>query len=202
MLKTLLTLLVLSLPAAADLESWRIDPAHSAANFSVKHMMVSTVRGTFGKMSGTVQLDPKDLTKTVVDATIEVASITTNNERRDNHLRSADFFDVEKFPTMTFKSKSVRVAGAGKLKVTGDLTIHGVTKEVTWDVDGPTPELNAGRVIKRGASATTVIKRSEFGMVWNRAIEAGGVTVGDEVSITVDLELDKPGAAPPGSATK
>jgi polyisoprenoid-binding protein YceI len=190
-MKAMLGLMALALPAMAQMSSWKIDTAHSAANFSVKHMMVSTVRGTFGKMTGTVQFDPKDLTKTVVDATIDVTSVNTNEPKRDAHLKSADFFDVEKFPTMTFKSKSVKPVAPGKLKMTGDMTIHGTTREVTWDVEGPSPELNTGRGFKSGASATTKISRKEFGIVWNRAIEAGGVAVGDEVSITVDVELDK-----------
>jgi polyisoprenoid-binding protein YceI len=183
--------MILALPAAAQVANWKIDSAHSAANFSVKHMMVSTVRGTFGKMTGTVQFDPKDLTKTVVETTIDVATVNTNEPKRDAHLKSPDFFDVEKFPTMTFKSKSVRPVAPGKLKMNGDLTIHGTTREVSWDVDGPSAELNTGRGFKSGASATTRISRKDFGIVWNRAIEAGGVAVSDEVIITVDVELDK-----------
>lgn len=190
-MKSVLGLMILALPAVAQMADWKIDSAHSAANFSVRHMMVSTVRGTFGKLTGTVQFDPKDLTKTVVEATIDVTTVNTNEPKRDAHLKSPDFFDVEKFPTMTFKSKSVKPVSPGKLKMTGDLTIHGTTREVTWDVEGPSPELNAGRTIKSGASATTKISRKDFGIVWNRAIEAGGVAVGDEVSITVDVELDK-----------
>jgi polyisoprenoid-binding protein YceI len=190
-MKSILGLILLALPAAAQVASWKIDSAHSAANFSVRHMMVSTVRGTFGKLTGTVQFDPKDLTKTVVETTIDVTTVNTNEPKRDAHLKSPDFFDVEKFPTMTFKSKSVKPVSPGKLKMTGDLTIHGTTREVTWDVEGPSPELNTGRAIKSGASATTKISRKDFGIVWNRAIEAGGVAVGDEVSITVDVELDK-----------
>jgi polyisoprenoid-binding protein YceI len=175
----------------AQVTNWKIDSAHSAAHFSVRHMMVTTVRGTFGKMTGTVQFDPKDWSKTVVDATIDVTTVNTNEPKRDAHLKSPDFFDVEKFPTMTFKSKSVSAVAPGKLKMTGDLTIHGTTRTVTWDVEGPSPELNTGRGFKSGASATTKISRKDFGMTWNRAIEAGGVAVGDEVNITVDVELDK-----------
>lgn len=189
--RVLMAMAALCLPAAAQVVNWKIDPAHSAANFSVRHMMVSTVRGSFGRVNGTVQFDPKDLTKTVVDATIDVNTIDTREPKRDAHLKSPDFFDVEKFPTMTFKSKSVKPVAPGKLKMTGDLTMHGVTREVTWDVEGPTAELNTGRTVKSGASATTKISRKDFGMTWNRAIEASGVAVSDEVSITVDVELDK-----------
>lgn len=190
-MKLLLAFVLIALPAAAQMAAWKIDPAHSAANFSVKHMMVSTVRGTFGRVNGTVQFDPKDLGKTTVEATIDVATVNTNEPKRDAHLKSPDFFDVEKFPTMTFKSKSVQPVAPGKLRMVGDLTIHGTTREVTWDVEGPSPELNAGRSIKSGASATTKISRKDFGITWNRAIEAGGVAVSDEVSITVDIEMDK-----------
>jgi polyisoprenoid-binding protein YceI len=191
MTKIIFSLAVLALPAMAQVTNWKIDSAHSAAHFSVRHMMVTTVRGTFGKMTGTVQFDPKDWSKTVVDATIDVTTVNTNEPKRDAHLKSPDFFDVEKFPTMTFKSKSVSAVAPGKLKMTGDLTIHGTTRTVTWDVEGPSPELNTGRGFKSGASATTKISRKDFGMTWNRAIEAGGVAVGDEVNITVDVELDK-----------
>ena len=129
--------LALTVSAAAQLETWNIDPYHSAAQFAVHHNGISTVRGAFGKLSGTVQYDPSDPTKTVIDATIDANSVDTRVEPRDKDLRSPNFFDVEKFPTITFKSKHVEAAGKGKLKATGDLTIHGVTKEVVLDVDGP-----------------------------------------------------------------
>ena len=178
----------------AQVQSWTIDSAHSAAQFSVRHLMVSTVRGDFSGLKGSVQFDPKDLSKTAVEATIDVATVNTREPNRDKHLKSADFFDVEKFPAMTFKSKSVAKAG-NNLRLTGDLTLHGVTRTVVFDVEGPTPEVNAGRAIKSGATATAKISRKDFGMTWNRAIEAGGVTVGDEVTITIDVELNRPVAA-------
>lgn len=192
-MKTFLALcVVLVTPVWAEVAEWRIDPAHSAAQFSVRHMMVSTVRGHFGKMSGKVIFDPADLSKTLVEATVDVSSIDTREPKRDAHLKSADFFDVEKFPSMTFKSTSVKPAGAGKLLMTGDLTIKGTTKPVTFEVEGPSPEVKTQRGSKSGATATVKIGRKDFGITWNRAIEAGGVTVGDEVTITIDVELDRP----------
>jgi polyisoprenoid-binding protein YceI len=176
---------------SAEPTQWKIDTSHSAAQFSVKHLMVSTVRGHFGTLTGTVTYDPAKPAATVVDAEVDVTTIDTRNERRDKHLRSADFFDVEKFPKMTFKSKSVRTVAPGKMVMVGDLTLRGTTKEVTFEVEGPSAPLNTGRVVKMGAVATAKINRSDFGMTWNRAIEAGGVTVGDEVTLTIDLELDQ-----------
>ncbi len=184
--------LVLStaLPGLAQDSDWRFDSAHSAAQFSVRHLMVSNVRGQFGKMTGSARFDPKDPAKAVVEATVDVSSIDTREPKRDAHLKSPDFFDVQKFPTMTFKSKRIELAGAGRLKLVGDLNMHGVAREVTFDVEGPTPELKDARGGGRvGATATAKISRKEFGMTWNRAIEAGGVTVGDEVTVTIDVEL-------------
>jgi polyisoprenoid-binding protein YceI len=172
--------------------SWTIDPSHSAATFRVRHLMITHVQGEFQKLSGTVLYDPKRPEATKIQVDIDVASISTREEKRDEHLRSADFFDVEKFPKITFVSKSVAVKGAEHLEVTGDLTIHGVTKQVVLDVEGPTAEQADPWGNKRiGASATTKIKRSEFGMVWNTVIEAGGVAVGDEVKIQIDVSLIK-----------
>lgn len=184
--------LVLSaaLPGFAQVSEWQFDPAHSAAQFSVRHLMVSTVRGQFGKLTGSARFDPKDLTKATVEATVDVSSIDTREPKRDAHLKSPDFFDVQKFPAMTFKSKRIEPAGSGKLKLVGDLTMHGVTREVSFDVEGPSPELKDARGgVRVGAAATARISRKEFGMTWNRAIEAGGVTVGDEVTVIIDVEL-------------
>jgi polyisoprenoid-binding protein YceI len=181
---------ILFFPALGIADTWAIDSAHSSAQFAVRHLMVSTVRGSFGKMSGTVNWEPNDPAKSSVQATIDVASISTDNERRDNHLRSPDFFDATQFPNITFKSTKVE-KGSDGFKVHGDLTMHGVTKPVVLTVDGPTQPVNAGNAVKMGATATTKIKRSDFGMTWNRAIEAGGVTVSDDVTITIDLELNK-----------
>lgn len=173
--------------SSARADAWEIDGTHSAAHFSVRHMMVSNVRGDFGKVVGTLNLDEKDATKSTVEATIDASTINTREPKRDAHLKSGDFFDVAKFPTITFKSKKVEAAAAGKLKVTGDLTMHGVTKSVVLDVDGPGPAVNN----KRGATATTKLNRKDFGLGWNKVLEAGGVAVGDEVSVEIDLELNK-----------
>ena len=177
---------------------WNIDQAHSTAGFTVTHLMVSTVPGSFGKVSGKITYDGKSVASIVADVTVDATTINTNNERRDTHLKSPDFFEVAKFPTLTFKSKKVVPGAAGKFQLVGDLTIKGVTKEVTLDVEGPTPAVNAGRNFVVGANATTKIKRSEWGLTWNRALEAGGVTVSDEVKITLGIEATKPNPnAPP-----
>jgi polyisoprenoid-binding protein YceI len=186
--------LVFALAAAslqAEPTNWKIDTSHSAAQFSVKHMMVSTVRGHFGTMTGTVVYDAANPAATKIDATVDVTTIDTRNEKRDAHLKSADFFEAEKFPQMTFKSKSVKPAGAGKMMMTGDLTIRGTTKEVVFEVEGPTAPVNTGRGMKMGAVATAKINRKDFGMTWSRAIETGGVVVGDEVTLTIDIQLDQ-----------
>lgn len=175
--------LLLTLSAAAQ-NTWQIDPKHTAAQFSVRHLGISTVRGAFTKVSGSVQYDPANPGKSSVRATIETASVDTHVEARDNDLRSPHFFDVEKYPTITFQSKKVEAAGAGQLKVTGDLTIHGVTKEAVLDVDGPSAAMKDQRGNQRmGASATTKINRMEFGVAG-----APGVA-GDEITITLDIEM-------------
>nr|PZN82090.1 MAG: hypothetical protein DIU54_15650 [Acidobacteriota bacterium] len=179
-------------PAAANPDTWTIDQAHTTAGFSVRHMMVTNVHGTFGKVAGTITYDGADVSSIAADIAIDAASINTNNERRDAHLRSADFFDVEKHPTITFKSKRVEKVADGRFRLIGDLTMRGVTKEVALDVEGPTPIIKAGNVLKVGASATTTINRQDWGLTWNRALEAGGVTVGDEVKITLEIEANKP----------
>jgi polyisoprenoid-binding protein YceI len=171
---------------------YEIDGAHSSAQFSVKHLMVSNVRGEFSKMTGTVQYDPKNLGATKIDAVIDVNTISTREAKRDEHLKSADFFDAAKYPTIKFVSKKAAAAGAGKLKVTGDLTIHGVTKEVVLDVEGPTAEVkDPWGGTRTGAVATTKINRKDFGLTWNKALETGGVMVGEEVQITLDVQLKK-----------
>jgi len=182
----------LSLPAMAAAATWNIDRDHSNIGFKIKHLMVSNVKGSFEKFSGTVELDEKDITKSKVDVSIETASINTNVELRDAHLKSADFFDVVKYPAMTFKSKKVAKAGKDKLKVTGDLTLHGVTKEVVLNVDGPTREIkDLYGNIRKGASATATINRKDFGLNWNKALETGGVVVGDAVTILIEIEMIK-----------
>lgn len=153
-------------------------------------MMVSNVRGEFGKMTGTVTYDPADPAKTTVEAAIDAASLNTRSEGRDKDLRSPNFFDVEKYPTLTFKSRRVEAAGAGKLRLIGDLTMHGTTREVTLDVEGPSPAVKDQRGnLHMGAAATTKLNRRDFGMTWNRALDGGGVVVGDEVAVTIDIEL-------------
>ena len=180
----------LSLPAAAATSTWQIDPAHSAAQFAVKHLAISTVRGAFTSVKGTVQLDDKDITKSSVDVAIDVNSVDTRQPDRDKDLRSDHFFDAEHFPAITFKSKRVEQVSPGKLKITGDLTIHGITKEVVLDVDGPTAPIKDPWGNQRMAiNATTKINRQDFGVKWNATMDNGGVVVGDEVSITIDAEM-------------
>lgn len=180
-------------PAAVFAAEYEVDPVHSNASFTVRHMMVSNVRGEFTKVTGKMNLDEKNISKSTVEAVIDTQSIDTREPKRDDHLRSADFFDVKKYPSITFKSKKVQKAGAGKLKVTGDLTIRDVTREVVLNVEGPSkPQKDPfSGIQKTGASATTVINRKDFGLNWNKALEAGGVVVGDEVKITLDLEFNQ-----------
>lgn len=182
----IITAVLFSLSTAAQdqANTWQIDPKHTAAQFSVRHLGISTVRGEFSKVSGTVQYDPVNLGKTLIQAIIEVASVNTRVEARDNDLRSPHFFDVGKYPTITFQSKKVEAAGAGKLKVTGDLTMHGVTKEVVLDVDGPAvaPKDQQGTQ-RMGASATTKVNRLDYG------INGAPGVAGDEITITLDIEM-------------
>lgn len=181
--------------AAAATTTWKIDPAHTAAQFAVKHLMISTVRGEFKAVTGTVTWDDQDVTKSKVDVTIDAKTVNTGEEARDKDLKSEKFFEVEKFPTMTFTSKKVEAAGAGKLKVTGDLTIHGVTKEVVLDVEGPTaPVKDPWGNTRVAASATTKVNRQDFGVKWNANMDGGGVVVGDTVNITIDMEMIKQAA--------
>ena len=183
----LVAVAILAIPSVVRADTWQVDPPHSSAQFSVRHMGISTVRGAFTKVSGNVQYEPSDLSKTSVDVTIDAASVDTRVEMRDNHLRSPDFFDVAKYPTLTFKSKRVELAGKGRLKVTGDLTIHGVTKTVVLDVEGPSDSIKDPKGNQHmGASATTKINRQDFG------VSGVPVMVGDDISITIDVELVKP----------
>jgi polyisoprenoid-binding protein YceI len=177
---------------ATAVSTWNIDPAHSVAEFKVKHMMISNVKGSFPKVSGVLTFDESDVTKSSVEASIDVASIVTSDEQRDGHLKSADFFDVEKYPTMTFKSTKVMATGAGEGKVEGDLTIRDVTRKVVFAVEGPTePGKDPWGNTRIGASATTKISRKDFGLVYNAALETGGVLIGDEVTITLDVQFIK-----------
>lgn len=173
-------------------EKYQIDPAHSTVSFSIKHMMIAKVHGSFDKFSGTLIYDKANPTQSKVEASIETSSINTREAQRDAHLRSADFFESEKYPQITFKSQKIEVKTAGELKVVGDLTIHGVTQEVSLDVEGPTAEMkDPWGNIKIGLSAATKIKRKDFGLSWNAALEAGGFLVGDDVTISVDVQFVK-----------
>jgi polyisoprenoid-binding protein YceI len=172
--------------------TWNIDPAHSVAEFKVKHMMISNVKGQFAKITGTLTLDESDLTDSRVEALIEAASIETRDAQRDAHLKSADFLDVEKFPTLSFKSTRISLVRDGELAVEGDLTIRGVTRTVLFSVEGPTPPVKDPWGNTRVAvSAITKINRKDFGLTWNTALEMGGILVGDEVTITLDVEFVK-----------
>ncbi len=188
-------LTALAVSSLAGASSWEIDPAHSAAQFGVRHMMVSNVRGEFGKMSGWVNLDDKDVGRSTAEATIDTTTINTREPNRDKHLKSADFFDVEKYPTITFKSTSFKKVGPEKYKVAGDLTLHGVTKPIVLDVEAPDAVSKLQGTERRGATATTTLNRKDFGLVWNKPLETGGVAVGEQVVITLDLELMKKAGA-------
>jgi len=184
---TAVAALALTGTALTQTQTWNIDPMHTAAQFAVRHMGISTVRGAFTKVSGTVQYDAAAPEKTVIEASIEANSVDTRVEMRDNDLRSPNFFEVAKYPALTFKSKKVEKTGDGKLRVTGDLTIHGVTKEVALDVEGPSAPMKDPRGnTHMGASATTTVNRKDFG------VNGGGMMVGDDVSITLDLEMVRP----------
>jgi polyisoprenoid-binding protein YceI len=183
---------VLVANASAQAVSWKIDPLHSSAQFSVRHMMISTVRGQFGGVKGNILYDPKNPAAATVEATIDCSTVNTGEAKRDADLKSAEFFDVKKYPVMTFKSKHVEVEAAGKLKLTGDLTINAVTKQVVLELEGPTPPIKdtQGRE-KIGVSGETKISRKEFGILYNPILESGGVTVSDEVKIVLEIELIK-----------
>ncbi|OGQ80450.1 MAG: protein yceI precursor [Deltaproteobacteria bacterium RIFOXYA12_FULL_58_15] len=184
-----LAMLVLT-PAIALAETWDVDTAHASAQFSVKHMMVSNVRGEFGNIKGTIEINPRDISQSTVLVEIDARTLDTGNDKRDEHLKSADFFDVTKYPKMTFTSTQVKRAGDGKLAVTGDLTMRGITKPVTLDVEGPTPTVVSPWGTKvSGVHATAVIDRKDWGLTWNKNLDAGGVVVADEVKITLDVEL-------------
>jgi polyisoprenoid-binding protein YceI len=172
--------------------SWRIDPLHSSAQFSVRHMMISTVRGQFGGVKGTMTYDPKNPAASSVTATIDCATVNTGTPKRDEELKTAEFFDVKRYPVMTFKSRKVAIAGPDKLRVTGDLTINAITRQVILEVDGPTAPIRdtEGRV-KIGVSGQAKISRKEFGILYNPIMETGGVVVSDEVTINLEIELIK-----------
>ena len=183
--------LVLALPAAsfASTSTWEIDASHSTIGFSIRHLMVSNVRGEFGKVTGALTLDDKDPSKSTVQATIDATTVDTRDAKRDEHLRSPDFFDVAKYPTIAFKSKSVKKAG-DRWSVLGDLTLHGVTKEVTLDASALSPQVkDPWGNTRTGLSAATKLSRKDFGLSYNKALDNGGVVLGDEVAISLELEL-------------
>jgi len=189
-LRVVLCLLLLTMPVMAHAASWEIDPAHASVEFRVRHLMVAWVKGAFPDVAGTVEIDETDLTKSKVSVTIGAASIDTNNAKRDEHLRSADFLDSASYPVITFVSKKIVVADGQLRQVIGDLTIRGTTREVTLSVDELTPAIkDPWGNTRRGATASAEINRKDFGLTWNKALETGGVVVGDEVRIALGIEL-------------
>ncbi len=199
-------------PAFAHASTWEIDPVHTTVEFSIRHMMVSTVKGLFQKVQGELVLDDKNISKSTVHVTIDLASVNTHEPKRDAHLKSPDFFDVAKYPTATFRSTKVRKVGKNKLKVTGMLNLHGVEKPIVLEVDGPTPAYKApwGTTV-RGVHATAKLNRKDFGIGWNKVLDNGGILVGNEVSLELNAELDEkkpatvaadPPAAPPAAKAK
>jgi polyisoprenoid-binding protein YceI len=181
-----------TLTAPQTATTWNIDPVHSVAEFKVRHMMISNVKGQFTPVTGVMTLDEADASESHIEASVEVASVNTRDPQRDAHLKSADFFDVEKFPTLSFKSTRVIRTGDGEAAVTGDLTIHGITREVVFAVEGPTPPAkDPWGNIRVGLSASTKISRKDYGLTWNAGLETGGFLVGDEVTITLDVQFVK-----------
>jgi polyisoprenoid-binding protein YceI len=178
--------------ATPAITTWSVDSTHSVVEFKIKHMMISNLKGNFTSVTGTLSLDENDLTQSSVEAAIEIASIHTRDEGRDAHLKGADFFDAEQFPTMQLKSTHIALKSDGEVVVTGDLMIKGVTHSVQFAVEGPSPATKDPWGNTRiGLSATTKINRKDFGLTWNAALEAGGLMVGEDVSITLDLEFLK-----------
>lgn len=178
-------------PAPAPTGAWTIDTAHSAANFAVKHMMVSTVRGVLGPVNGSIVWDGKNVSSVSADVTIDVKKLSTGVEQRDNHLRSDDFFNAEKFPVMKFKSKKVIAGAGGAFKLVGDLTIRDITKEVTLDVEAPAAIVTTQGAQRTATTATTTINRFDYNLKWNQLMEAGGAIVGSDVKVTLDLEVTR-----------
>ena len=181
-----------AVPALTVASTWEIDPAHTSAQFAVKHLVISTVRGQLGKVTGTVHLDESDIAKSSVQASIDAAAINTREPKRDQDLRGPDFLDVAKYPTITFTSKKVEKVSDDTYKATGDLTIHGVTKEVVLTVQGsPQPLKDPMGHVKMGGVATTRINRQDFGVSWSKSLDGGGLVVGDDVDVTIDVEVAK-----------
>jgi polyisoprenoid-binding protein YceI len=182
---------VFATSSAAQVVTWTIDPSHTAAQFAVRHLLISTVRGQFEKLSGTITMEGNDISTMAVNVTIDAASVNTRVDRRDDDLRSENFFEVAKYPTITFVSKRAAQGEPGSFRLIGDLTMHGVTREVTLDVEGPTAPLKQGQRERVGASATTKINRHDWGLTYGRMVE-GAAVVGDEITITLDIEATRP----------
>ena len=182
----------MSTAVSTETSTWNIDPVHSTAQFKVKHMMISNVKGEFTKITGKLELDESDITKSRVEAFIDATTINTREPDRDTHLKSAEFLDVEKFPNLSFKSTQISKNGEGELSVEGDLTMHGVTRKVVFEVEGPSAATKDPWGNTRiGLSATTRVNRKDFGLNWNSVLEAGGLLVGEEVAISLDVEFVK-----------
>lgn len=182
---------IFAVATGARAETWELDPVHSNISFSVQHMMLSNVKSEFDKFSGTITASGADPNSVKIEATIDAASVNTRAEKRDNDLRSPNFLDDAKYPTITFKSTKIEPDGDGKWKVTGDLTLHGVTKPVVLEVTGPTPEIKVMGSPRRGASASATINRQDFGIAFNKTLDTGGLVVGNEVAISIDVEAVK-----------
>jgi len=181
-----------STTAPASVTTWKLDPAHSSAEFKVKHMMISNVKGNFSGLTGVLTEHTTDSSLSSVEANVDISSVSTGDAQRDTHLKSADFFHLEKHPRMTFKSTKVERKGEGEYRVTGDLTIHGVTKPVTFAVEGPSaPNKDPWGNTRIGLSARTKINRKDFGLTWNAALETGGILVGEDVQILLDVQFIK-----------
>lgn len=188
--RLILLAVCLVVPISAAAATWRIDPDHSSIQFKIKHLGLAYVRGIFEKFQGVVQFDDQDIVKATVQVSIDVASLNTAVPKRDEHLRSADFFDVAAYPTMTFVAKKVTPAGKGNLQVIGDLTLRGITREVILNVNGPTPAVrDPWGNIRRGASATAVLDRRDFGLTWHKTLDSGVPLVGHEVIIQLEIEM-------------
>jgi polyisoprenoid-binding protein YceI len=186
----MMILFFLVIPSLSDGATWQMDPAHSSFQFKIRHLTVSNVKGDFSKLQGVAIIDDQNITQLKVEVTIDAASVNTGHSQRDEHLRGPDFFDITKYPTITFVSKKVIKTDPNRLKIIGDLTLHGVTREVTVDVEGPTPEVkDPWGHFRRGAMATTKINRRDFGITWNKVLDTGGLVVGDEVDIYIEVEL-------------
>ena len=191
-MKLLVTTIILGFTATTQAAMWDVDSSHAVVGFSVKHLTISNVKGEFAKVSGTVDFDGKNTQGAKIDITIDASTVDTRDLKRDEHLKSADFLDVAKFPTITFKSKKIMLAKKGKFKATGDLTIRGVTKEVTLDISDLTAEVKDPWGNTRiGVNATTIINRKDFGASWNKVLDNGGLVVGDEVKVNLEIELIK-----------